>query len=386
MKRFLLLRCTRVHFLFIAFVGIIISTGSVTFGQQLSLYTPYTHIKVPPGESIKYDFQLINNGASQGSCPIKISGLPEGWDYTLSAGGWAVEELSVLPKEKEKFTLNLQVPLEIKKGKYRFNVQAAGYHSLPLTVAVDEEGTFKTEFTTKQANLEGHTDTDFTFTTQLKNLTAEAQSYSLRNKAPRGWSVIFKANYKQVSAVSIEPNSTTDISVTVKPPSDIAAGTYTIPVSVGNAQMNEDLDLEVAISGSYGMELSTPSGILNTRITAGGDQEMELLLKNTGTANLENIKLNAQTPLDWKVDFAEEEILQLPPGESKKVKAIIKASSKSIPGDYIVNINAKTPEADSKVSLRTQVKTPLLSGWLGMGLIISILTGMGYLFKKYGRR
>ena len=66
--------------------------------------------------------------------------------------------------------------------------------------------------------------------------------------------------------------------------------------------------------------------------------------------------------------------------------ATIQADDKAIPGDYVTNITAQTPEVSSSVSLRISVKTPLLWGWLGILIILVTLGLIYYLFRKYGRR
>ena len=65
---------------------------------------------------------------------------------------------------------------------------------------------------------------------------------------------------------------------------------------------------------------------------------------------------------------------------------LIKADKKAIPGDYVTNIEARTPETSSKLSFRISVETPLLLGWIGVIIIIIALGTVYYLFRKYGRR
>src|SRR3546814_10694378 len=79
--------------------------------------------------------------------------------------------------------------------------------------------------------MEGAADATFTFNTELRNRTAGEQLYALRSGAPRGWSAVFKPNYKQATSVNIAPNSTSTITVEVDPPDQIKAGTYKIPVT-----------------------------------------------------------------------------------------------------------------------------------------------------------
>jgi uncharacterized membrane protein len=352
----------------------------------LTLYAPYTNISVPPGESIDYDVDVINNTDYRQTVTVYLSGVPEGWDYTLKSGGWSVKQVAVLPGEKKTLDVQVNVPLKVDKGSYRFNVVAREYDVLPLTVNVSEQGTYKSEFTCDQANMEGHSKSDFTFSAKLQNQTGEKQLYSLRANAPRGWQVTFKPDYKQATSVEIDPNSTKNINIEVKPPQFLGAGTYTLPVAAVTSSTSADLELEVVITGSYEMELTTPTGLLSTRITAGDEKRVDLLVKNTGSAELRDIEFSASRPANWEVAFEPEKVPSLKAGENATVTATIEASDKAIAGDYVATITAKTPEVSDKAAFRVSVRTPMLWGWVGFAIILVALGGVYYLFRKYGRR
>ncbi|HDR88988.1 MAG TPA: hypothetical protein ENN63_05090 [Bacteroidetes bacterium] len=353
---------------------------------NIVLYTPYTKISVPPGQTVDYSIDVKNNGNNLANVPVYVSGLPSGWDHNLMSGGWNIQQISVLPGESKNMTLTINVPMKVNKGNYAFQVVARGYGVLPLVVHVSEQGTYKSEFTCQQANMQGHATSGFTFSTQLKNHTGEKQLYSLQANPPRGWEVIFKPNYKQATAVEIEPNATTNITVEVKPPYNVKAGTYKIPLLAVNNATSAELELEVVITGKYEMELTTPSGLLSSSITAGKEKTVELLLKNTGSSPLDNIRFSASKPVHWEVSFDPDTIPHLEAGENFTVKASIRAYDKAIPGDYVVTLSAQTPETSSKASFRMSVKTPLLWGWLGILIILAVIAVIYYLFRKYGRR
>lgn len=181
----------------------------------VTLYTPYTKISVPPGQSIDYTVDVINKSGGVRNVSISLSGIPNGWNYDVKSGGWAIGELSVLPGEKKNINLRVDVPLKVDKGTYRFSVVAPGMAILPLTVTVSEQGTFKTELTTKQPNMEGNANATFTFNAELKNRTADKQLYSLRADVPPGWNVSFKTGGRQVTSVQAETNHTENLTVEV---------------------------------------------------------------------------------------------------------------------------------------------------------------------------
>lgn len=378
--------CTKPYKLLLLLTGIVFAGGDSVSAQSVTLYTPYTKIAVPPGESIDYSIDIINNGSRVRDAEISISGLPEGWEYDLKSGGWSVGQLSVLPDGKQSLSLTVDVPLKVDKGSYSFNVVAGGLDVLPLTVTVSEQGTFKTEFTAEQPNMEGAADATFTFNTELKNRTAEKQLYALRANAPRGWSVAFKPDYKQATSVSIEPNATSKISVEIDPPDQMKAGTYKIPVQAATSATSASLELEVVVTGSYDMELTTPGGLLSTDITAGDRERVKLLVKNTGSSDLKDIDLSFSAPANWDVTFEPEKVPSLAPGKSAEVFATIEAADKAIAGDYVTNLEAQTPEVSSEAAFRISVKTSMLWGWIGVLIILLALGSVYRLFRKYGRR
>jgi uncharacterized membrane protein len=372
--------------LFPLFGMISLSSHSASLADSVTLYTPNTRISVPPGESISYSIDVINDSKELVNLGIVIAGMPRGWNYTLKWGSWDIGQIAILPEKKQTLTLEVDVPLKVNKGTYRFRVIAGKDYSLPLTVQITEQGTFDSEFTAKQGNMEGHSNQAYTFNTVLKNRTAEKQLYSLRADVPPGWIVTFKPNYIQATSVEIEPNATTDISVEINPPDNIEAGTYRIPVNASNNSTLASVTLEIVIKGTYSMELTTPTGLLSTSITAGNEKDVTLLIKNTGSIELTNITMNDVSPLNWNINFEPDTVEKLEPGKNVKILATIKADKKAIAGDYAVTIEAKTTETSSKSSFRVSVKTPLLLGWIGIMIILAAIGSIFYLFKKFGRR
>ena len=333
---------------------------------SIILYTPYTKISVTPGASIDYSIDLINNTDGVTNANLSVSGLPGSWKHEIKSGGWTLSQLSVLSKEKKTFNLKVEVPLKVNKGSYHFTV-FAGETKLPLEVIVAQKGTYQTEFTTDQPNMQGNSKSTFTFNA-------------------RGWSVVFKPNYKQATSAQVEANSSQNVSIEIVPPANVEAGNYKIPVRAAAGTTSADLELEVVVTGSYEMELSTPRGLLSTDITAGDVKRIELVVRNTGSSLLKDIQLSANKPVDWEVSFEPSKIDMLKAGETVNVVATMKASKKALPGDYVATMTAKTPEVNTDAQFRIAVKTPMIWGWVGVLIIIVAIGAVCYLFRKYGRR
>ncbi len=366
-------------------LGMILASN-VAFAQNLQLYTTYPKISVSPGEVIDYNVELINNSSVTRNGRISLQNLPKNWDYEMKSGNYSAEEISVLPKERKSLNLKVIVPSKIEKGLYRFQLVAQGESSLPLTVDVTTDGKSSSEFNSPQTNMEGSAKSTFTFNASLLNRSSEAQVYRLGANLQPGWGATFKVDGKQVSSVNIEGNQRKDILVEILPPESVKKGKYTIPLFAQSPLNQSDLSLEVVITGSYGLQLTTPEGLLSTTATANRDKSIQFLVKNTGSSDLSQINLNASAPSQWEAHFEPSRISTLKAGESQTVTAIIKPAKKAIAGDYQITLDAKNNETSDSVKFRVTVETSLLWGWVGI-LIIAIAVALVYfLIRKYGRR
>jgi len=349
------------------------------------LYTTNTIISVSPGESVDYPVDVINGTREAKQCNIRVTGVPSSWTYLLKSGAYHVQQITILPGEKKQLSLKIDVPLKVNKGSYRVTVHA-GSVTLPLVINVSRQGSYRTEFTTEQANMQGSSKANFTFRAKLENLTGESQLYSLQSNTQQGWNVAFKPGNQPATSVEIEPTSSKNIIIEITPPQNVSAGTYSIPVRAINNITSAELELEVVISGTFEITLTTPTGLVSTKVTAGNEKKLDLVVANTGSAVLSDIELGATKPPNWEISFEPEKVARIEPGGQVSVIAVIKPDKKAIAGDYAAKMAAKSPEAISQLAFRISVKTPMVWGWIGILLIILSLGSIYFLVRKYGRR
>ena len=145
-------------------------------------------------------------------------------------------------------------------------------------------------------------------------------------------------------------------------------------------------EFKVVITGTYGMEVTTSSGRLNAETVAGRRQLVELIINNTGTSELKAVKLVSEHPDGWNIEFDQDIIDSIAPGESATVKTYIQPDDKALAGDYMVKISAETPETVNSAEIRVMVKTSTLWGIVAILIIILLVLGLYWVFEKYGRR
>ncbi|MEE6186283.1 hypothetical protein PIECOFPK_02769 [Mycovorax composti] len=250
----------------------------------------------------------------------------------------------------------------------------------------NSEADGKSSFTARLMNIEAAANETFRYNASLHNGAKEARIYELKADLPIGWMIAYKVEGSQVTSLNLESGKTQDISIEINATSSAKPDKYKIPIRAISAVDTLVLNLEAVVKGSYALELTTPSGRLSDEITSGKVKEIQLTVKNTGTLPLTDVELSAQNPSRWETTFEPSKIKEIEPGKSVDVTASLKVPDKTIAGDYVTTITAKNSNSTSQLSFRMTVKTSLLSGWIGVLVILAAIGLVYYLIRKYGRR
>jgi len=235
-------------------------------------------------------------------------------------------------------------------------------------------------------NLEAPSSEVFRYNGTITNPSEKEKIYELHSSLPSGWSVAYKTEGMQVTSINLEPHASKEVSIEITPSYTADIKKHIIPIKAVTEGDTTLLNLESVIKGTYKVEVSTQNQILSGSATTGSKKDVFITIKNTGTISLENIELSTQLPSKWESSFEVSKIDKLEPGKTKDIKLTIKVPDKTIAGDYMVNVTAKNNHTDSTMAYRMEVKTSLLTGWIGM-LLIALSIGFIYiLVRKYGRR
>ncbi|HIT64537.1 MAG TPA: hypothetical protein IAC37_08900 [Candidatus Ventrimonas merdavium] len=362
----------------------------------LTMTTSYPGMSVKPGDSLSISINLKNSTGAGMNADVSVSSLPEGWDGYLQGGSYQIERIYVEPGETgASMTLHVTVPKEMAEGVYEAVVDAQGENgasaSLPLRFTISEDQAGAGSFTSEYPKQEGATGTTFQFSTTLINNGLTTKSYSLSAQAPAGWNVSFTpaSESTKIAGIDLESGESKGLTVTVVPPEMIAAGEYTIPISAISADETLNTELEVVITGTYSMTITTPDGLLSFDAQANKESDVTLNITNTGNSDLENVSLTSSVPSGWTVTYDNLEdntIASIPAGSTTQVVAHVKPESSAITGDYAASFTASCSETSAVQDFRVTVKTSTLWGFAAILIIVAVAGGLGYIFQKYGRR
>ncbi len=240
--------------------------------------------------------------------------------------------------------------------------------------------------TARLINLEATSKETFRFSATLHNAASRPVVYNFSAGVPEGWNLVFRVDGMQVTSFRADSGKTQELSIEMTPAPDTKPGKYTVPVKAASDLETLELNLEAVVKGSYGLELTTPSGLLSDDITEGSQKKIHLTVRNTGTLPLDGIDLSAQAPPKWDATFEPQKIERLDPGKTIEVVANLKVPDKTIAGDYVTTFSARNNSTTSSAVFRMTVTTSWLAGWIGVLIILAAIGVIYTLIKKYGRR
>lgn len=352
------------------------------------LTTPFPAVAVAPGSSPSFDLSVTT--ATPGRVVLTVGKVPAGWTAVLRGGGFTIDGLESAGSTATKITLNVTVPADATAGTQRIDVVGTTASGASTTLSVDvrvaPSAAGDVTLTTDVPQLKGTSDATFPFTLTLTNATPEDLPFSVVAAGPDGWTVTaVVGSQAQAASVVVKAGSSTTVTVSAKPPAGTAARDYPITVDATSGSRSAQTKLSVSITGSYKLALSTVDGRLNMNATAGAASDITLTLTNGGTADVTGATLSANAPTGWKVTF-DKPTVTVPANQSVQVVAHVTPSSDAIAGDYVTTFTATAPVANASADVRVTIETSALWGAIGIGLIVVVLIGLWWTFRRFGRR
>ncbi len=360
--------------------------------KYIELSTKYPSMVIKAGDSYTFDLDVDNCSGMSQDVELSIEEIPENWTGSFSAGSKQVSVVHVKHEEANTdIDFALDVPTDAADGDYeiRLKAQGEGYAdtmTLNLTVSAEQVG--ESSFEVEYPSQEGDADTDFSFAATLINNTLSTQSYSFAANAPSGWDVRFMPSGEttKVAALEVESRASQGVDVSVTPPANIEAGTYEINLSATSADEKLNLDLEIVITGSYDVSLSTPSGRLSFDAYANQETAVQLSITNSGNTELTNVNLTSSAPSGWNVRFSNETIELIEAGATIETTAYVTPGEEAMSGDYVTSLTVKNSDASASADFRVTVKTETKWGVTGIAVIVVLAAAIVIIMRKYGRR
>ena len=371
--------------------GLLLMTALVPLGAlaaTFDLTTPYPAVTIQPGNTVTFPLDIAVPAPER--VGLAVSGAPKGWTANLRGGGNIVNAVFAGGTTAATVDLSVTVPQDATPGSQTLTVTATadqGTRALPIEVSVLGDTGGAITLTSDFPQLSGAPTSTFSYSLTLANTGTQKQTYTLQGQGPDGWTVsVHPSSNGQALTDTVDGGATDTLSVTAQPPSTVTAGSYPIQVTVASGSQSATTNLEADVTGAPAVTLSTPNQVLNAQVTAGSTGTVSLVVTNTGSTVLQNVAVTASAPTGWTTTFAPTTIDTIQPGSAATVDATLKPSSDALAGDYDVTFTVTAGTATANVDIRTTVQTSPLWGFIGLALIVIVIVGLGWVFRRFGRR
>jgi uncharacterized membrane protein len=365
--------------------------------RAIAIYPEYPGVVVSQGEEVKMDIRVANKGRADEDVLLEVTTVPKGWKAQIRTFNFAVTGVYVPNGEYKDISFLAEPDKGVTPGDYLFRVKGStkdgklqSENDITVTVKAAEKIT-KTKdivITTSYPVLQGPSDSSFEFSLAVENKMEKDTVFNLSAQGPSEWDITFKPAYEQklISSLRLQGGGTSTVAVEVKPPKYAEAGEYPISVIVSSENRKAEAKLQVILTGTYGLEVGTTTGLLSLDAKQGKAANMSIYVKNTGSATNHNITFMSYKPENWEVKFNPETIDAIEPGDLKQVEVTFTPYKEALVGDYSVGVDVNGEKASKSIEFRVTVKASTAWGWIGIGIIVVVIAGLIGLFLWLGRR
>ncbi|HIJ57380.1 MAG TPA: hypothetical protein HPQ03_14840 [Deltaproteobacteria bacterium] len=366
--------------------------------RLVKMAVQYPGVEVPPDEDVDLELIFYNRGKAEETVIAWVDEKPDGWTAKIKTYKFSVSGIHVPSNDDRTLTFEAQPDKGIKPGEYKFRIKAKtpdGRFEMSEEVVItvktkktDEKEARGVKLNTSYPVLRGPSDAKFEFSLEVDSKLDKEGLFDLFAQGPEGWEINFKPAYedKYISSLRLKEKASQTVAVALKPPAKAKAGEYPVKVRVTSGDAKAEVDLMVILTGTYGIEVGTPDGLLSLDARQGKSANLSIYVKNTGSAVNHNIKFMSFKPENWEVKFKPESLDAVNPGEFKQVEVEIKPFEEALVGDYSVSVNVEGEKAAKPIELRVTVNASAAWGWIGIGIIILVVIGLTGLFRWLGRR
>ncbi len=369
--------------------AVTLGTATASAASPLRITTPFPEVETTPGSTVKLTLTFTSSSAD--SAAVAVTGLPDGWQSTLRGGGFVIHAVTATSDSPATVSLEVTVPPDAPAGPHPFAVNASGpggTSSLPVTIDVEQVVDAGIGLTADFPSLRGEPDTDFIYTLTIENKTPESQTFTFDPSAPQGWTVSASPTAEaKAQTVTIDAGSTSDVKVTAHPPATTKEGSYDVDVQVKAPNgASGDLKLQAEVTGTPQLSLATADQRLNVKGRSGTTKRVPLIVANTGSAALSDVKLAGTAPTGWDVSFDPKQIGTIKPNETAQVTAIIAPGKDAVAGDYDITIRSSAGSDSSNIDLRFALSGSRTLGFVAIVVIVLAVAALVGVFRRYGRR
>jgi uncharacterized membrane protein len=224
---------------------------------------------------------------------------------------------------------------------------------------------------------------------KIKNIGSRDDTYRLTfQDLPEGWYARYKEtaeSTEEIAGIFIGSGSEKALYLKIITPYDVEIGDYNFSSVILSSAWSHELDLVLKVRGSYDM------GVYPERyryeVKKGDTVSFDVLVANEGRGgSFSNIVAEASAPGGWDVIVEPGSISSLKPGDKGTFTLDVTPPGDIVASDYKLVLKIECDQLEQEEEFRITVKESSNIAIYGVLIILVVVVGLWYVYKKYGRR
>jgi uncharacterized membrane protein len=362
------------------------STETTASGTSLSCETPGQTALA--GDSVSFPITIKNSNDGDRTYTLSATG-PTGWGTGFELSTKTIYQVTVPEAQSKTVNFVVDTPYTATIGQQKFTV-STGDASMDVYVDVTSVNE-SVSVTPKVSTVISYVGAKAYFDITLENLQAQDNDYklSVTGLPNDNWYYAYlssKSSTDEMAETIVPASSAQSIVLEIVPPYNAEAGSYNFTAVVTTSDgLAISKNLTLQLKSGTGMSVSYDQ--LAYSSTAGETIKIPIYVTNTGTATLTNVYPSVSAPSNWIVSSSPNSTGTLKSGETQTFYLSVQSPGNIVASDYSVVVTVKSDqEQSSENTFRITINTQSYIPYIGGGLIIVVLVGLFFMYRKYGRR
>lgn len=345
---------------------------------------------VSPGDSVNFKVSLKNIMDIAQRFSFSFS-LPNEWSVFLkTSSGEEVSEVLLEGGKAVDLIVSITTSSEASPGIYNVTVKACSpsiSDSITLSVHV-RKPVAEIRFEASPPYVDVYAGLNARFKLKVTNLGAsnELLNLSIEGLAQglKGW--FEDVSKQEITKVYVGAGESKEFYAIVSVPKGSKLASQSFLVRLSNSEVNSTLTLTLNVLGLYDITITNQN--FYTSLNVGGRGTFSLVVKNTGSQDLTNLKvLPGSVPDGFTVTVDPPLLYTLPIDQETTFTINIQTQSDVNAGNYYVDFTLVSDQTQAKqFTLRVEVLQE--TSWLiyASVLLLIAIVGLFFVYRKFGRR
>ncbi|MCD1294988.1 alpha-galactosidase [Methanocella sp. CWC-04] len=339
------------------------------------------------GDIVSFPILIQNNNDEDKTYTLSSSNSAK-WDVTFTYGDKGIYKVYV-PKHQSK-VVNLMIQTtgstSVGEKKVIAYVDSMSIDLYVYITSVNQTVDVSTKVTSKISSIGDKIFYDI----RLKNLQSKENIYKLSvTGLPENWYFRYKedsTSFDEMAEVIVPASGEKNLVLEIVPPYSVDVGDYNfiaVITSPDGTQITKDLTLR--LKSGVGMSVTTSK--LAYEAKPGESFNIDVYVSNTGKgAALTNVYLETSAPTGWIVQVSPNQTNSIKAGDIQTFRVNVVPPGNIVASDYEVSIKVKSDQAEKEKDFRVTIKTESYIPYIGGAMILLVVVGLIFMFRKYGRR